>query len=189
MLGAVLSSEEDLRRALNDRLHDFVAAFFLPIFFTYTGLRTNIGALATGQLWLICLVVLAAAIVGKFIGTGVAARLTGFSTRESGIIGVLMNTRALMELIVINLGKDLGVLPDSVFVMLVLMALVTTAMTSPIIFLLRHGTEFEPYLNQSPLAWWSRSSKESTQLDTSASNSATNLNRQGPDQAYSRLVS
>ena len=110
--------------------------------FTYTGLRTNVGFLETWQLWGVCLLVLVAAIVGKLGGCGLAARLTGSSWREAGCIGALMNTRGLMELIVINVGKNLKVIPDSVYTMLVLMAIVTTMMTTPLV--MRMSTASHP---------------------------------------------
>src|SRR5262249_43339168 len=140
-LGAVLSAEAGLRRAVNRRLHDLVTAFFVPIFFTYTGLRTDIGTLNSAGLWLVCGLVLAAAIIGKFGGCGLAAWAGGLSRREAACVGALMNTRGLMSLVVINVGYDLGVIPQSVFCMLVLMALVTTLMTTPMILWLKRGTE------------------------------------------------
>lgn len=149
LLGAALSAEEQFRAAAAGKLRDFVTAFFLPIFFTSTGLRTNIGTLESPALWGWAALVLAAAVVGKFGGCGLAARLGGFSPRESACIGVMMNTRALMELIVINLGYELRVIPPSVFCMLVLMALITTVMTTPILLRLMPGTELEPYIQAS----------------------------------------
>jgi Kef-type K+ transport system membrane component KefB len=149
ILGATLSDQHDFRMAVTRRLRDFVSAFFLPIFFAYTGLRTNIGSLESLPLWLWCGAVTAAAIAGKFGGCALAARLTGSSWREAGCIGALMNTRALMALIVINLGKDLGVIPESVFCMLILMALTTTIMTTPILLRWMRGTELEPYILRS----------------------------------------
>ncbi len=143
-LGAVLSAEGEFREAVSRRLRDVVDAFFLPIFFTYTGLRTNVGTLGSLELWLLCGLVLAAAVVGKFGGCGLAARLCGFSSREAACIGVMMNTRALMELIVINVGYELRIIPPSVFCMLVLMALFTTFMTTPVLLWLMRGTELEP---------------------------------------------
>ncbi|MCC6419615.1 MAG: cation:proton antiporter [Gemmataceae bacterium] len=151
-LGAVLSGEHEFRQAVARRLRDFVTAFFLPLFFAYTGLRTNIGSLESGQLWLLCGLVSATAILAKFGGCGLAAWLTGFRLREAACIGALMNTRALMALIVINLGKDLGVVPDSVFCMLIVMALLTTVMTTPVLLRLMHGTELEPYILRSHFA-------------------------------------
>jgi Kef-type K+ transport system membrane component KefB len=149
ILGAVLSREEAFRLAINRRLREVVTAFFLPIFFAYTGLRTDVGTLGSTTLWGFCVLVTLAAIVGKLGGCGLMAWLSRFSLRESACIGVLMNTRALMALIVINVGKDLGVVPDSVFCMLILMALVTTFMTTPLLLRLISGTELEPYIRQS----------------------------------------
>jgi Kef-type K+ transport system membrane component KefB len=143
ILGAVLSDQHEFRAAATAKIRDFVTSFFLPIFFTYTGLRTEIGSLESPTLWLIAAAVCGAAVFGKFAGCGIAARLSGFSTREAGIIGVMMNTRALMELIVINVGYDLGVIPKSLFCMLVIMAVLTTVMTTPILLMLRRGTEIE----------------------------------------------
>jgi Kef-type K+ transport system membrane component KefB len=149
LLGVILSSEHDLRGAVTRRLRDFVTAFFLPIFFTYTGLRTDIGYLESWQLWGLCALVSVAAIVGKFGGCGLAAWLSHYSPREAACIGALMNTRALMALIAINIGKDLGVIPDSVFCMLVIMALLTTIITTPILLRVMRGTELEPFIIES----------------------------------------
>jgi Kef-type K+ transport system membrane component KefB len=149
VLGAVLSGEQEFRQAVARRLRDLVTAFFLPIFFTYTGLRTNVGTLASAELWLLCGLVLAAAVVGKFGGCGLAAWVSGFSFRESACIGAMMNTRALMGLIVINVGYELQVIPPSVFCMLVLMALATTVITTPILLRLMRGTELEHYIDRS----------------------------------------
>jgi len=111
----------------------FVMVFFLPVFFTFTGLRTNILGLSTvGDLqWLA--IVLAAAVLGKVIPVYIAGRMTGFSHDEASVMGALMNTRALMELIVLNVGYDLGFIPQSMFTMLVVMAVVTTMMTGPLL--------------------------------------------------------
>jgi Kef-type K+ transport system membrane component KefB len=149
ILGAVLSDQHQFREAVLARIRDFVTAFFLPIFFTYTGLRTEITSLAGATLWAVCGAVIFASLFGKIVGCGVAARLTGSSARESALIGVLMNTRALMELIVINVGYDLGVIPKSLFCILVLMAVLTTIMTTPLVQLLSRGTELEEPLRRS----------------------------------------
>ena len=149
LLGAALSSETEFSQAVSAKLHDFVMVFFLPIFFTYTGLRTRVDAVDTPMLWAVCAAVIAVAIIGKFCGCGLAAKLSGFSNRESVCIGAMMNTRALMELVVINIGKDLGVIPDSVFTMLVLMALITTVMTTPLLLRFMKGTELEALVNTS----------------------------------------
>ena len=114
----------------------FVIVFFLPIFFTSTGLRTNVLGLTTATDWTWLAVILAAAIGGKIVSVYLAARATGFDHHQSSILGALMNTRALMELIVLNIGLDLGFLPQNVFTMLVIMAVVTTIMTGPLLKLL-----------------------------------------------------
>lgn len=149
ILGAVLSDQHEFRLAIGARLRDIVTAFFLPIFFTYTGLRTEIGSLGSWDTVWIAVLVSVVSMAGKFGGCGLAARLSGFSARESVLIGVMMNTRALMELIVINVGYELGVIPKSLFCMLVIMALLTTVMTTPILLWLRHGTELEPFIRDS----------------------------------------
>ncbi|HLW65206.1 MAG TPA: cation:proton antiporter [Gemmataceae bacterium] len=143
LLGAVLSSEAAFREAISRRLHDLVTAFFLPIFFTYTGLRTDVRSLGSWEMWLLGGVVIAAAIVGKFAGCTLAARIGGLRMREAACIGAMMNTRGLMELIVINLGYELRVIPQSVFCMLVLMAMTTTLMTTPLLMRFMRGTELE----------------------------------------------
>ncbi len=146
MMGAILYDQHEFREALKSSLNDFVTAFFLPIFFTYTGLRTDVGEMTGGTLWMFCGLVLVAAIIGKFGGCTLAARANGMPMREASIVGVLMNTRALMELIVINIGYDLGIIPKSVFFMLVFMAVVTTYMTTPILRrLLRGSNAWEAY--------------------------------------------
>jgi Kef-type K+ transport system membrane component KefB len=149
ILGACLSGQLEFRRAVTRQMQGFTSAFFLPIFFTYTGLRTDIGSLESWQLWLLCGLVSATAIVGKFGGCGLAAWLSGFPGREAACIGTMMNCRALMELIVINLGYELGVIPKSVFCMLVIMALLTTFMTTPLLLWLMPGTELEPHILRS----------------------------------------
>jgi K+:H+ antiporter len=144
LLGAVLYDQHEFREAVRRRLSDFVTVFFLPIFFTYTGLRTDIGSMHGGLLWALCGLVLAAAIAGKIGGCTAAALFNGLPAREAWSVGVLMNTRGLMELIVVNLGHEMGVIPPSVFFMLVLMAVVTTYMTSPLLRRLIRKTELEP---------------------------------------------
>lgn len=149
IFGAVLSGEEGLREAVNRRTRDFVTGFFLPVFFAYTGLRTNVGSLETAHLWMLAGVVLLVAMVGKLGGCGLAARLTGMGWREATCVGAMMNTRGLVELVVINVGKDLGIIPESVYCMLVLMALLTTFLTTPIVMAAMRGTELEPLIRRS----------------------------------------
>lgn len=133
MMGAVLFDQEPFRRALALRLRDFVYVFFVPVFFMYTGLRTDMATMTSPLLWELCLLVILVATVAKGGGSAIAARLVGFSWRESASLGALMNTRGLMELVVLNLGYDLGVIPKPVFFMLAVMALVTTYLTAPLL--------------------------------------------------------
>ncbi len=114
----------------------FVMVFFLPVFFTYTGLRTNVLGLTSLSDWQWLGIVLVAAVLGKVVPVYLAARIVGFNSREAAILGSLMSTRALMELIVLNIGFDLGFIPQKVFTMLVIMAVVTTVMTGPLLRLL-----------------------------------------------------
>jgi len=131
MMGVILYDEHELIAAWKERVGHFVMVFFLPIFFTYTGLRTNIGSLDTASAWGWCLLLIALATLGKFGGSYVAARLAGLSHQEGKVLGIMMNTRALMELIVLNVGYDLGVISQQVFTMLVLMAIFSTVITTP----------------------------------------------------------
>ena len=108
----------------------------LPLFFVFTGLRTQIGLLNNVSLWGICLIITLLAIIGKFAGSAIAARIAGENMHDSLAIGALMNTRGLMELIILNIGYDLGILSPEIFAMMVIMALVTTFMTSPVLNLL-----------------------------------------------------
>jgi Kef-type K+ transport system membrane component KefB len=117
---------------------------FLPLFFVYSGLRTQIGLIHNPLLWLICLLVLVVACVGKLAGGTLSVRWMGESWRDALSLGVLMNTRGLVELIVLNIGLDLGVLSPTLFAMLVIMALVTTMMASPLLPLLGHRSQSQP---------------------------------------------
>ena len=130
MMGVILHDEHEFIKAWKERIGHFVMVFFLPIFFTYTGLRTNIGGLDSAA-WGWCLLLIALATLGKFGGSYVAARWAGLSHQEGKVLGIMMNTRALMELIVINVGYDLGVISQQVFTMLVLMAIFSTVITTP----------------------------------------------------------
>jgi Kef-type K+ transport system membrane component KefB len=131
MMGVILFDEKELVAAWRVRVGDFVTVFFLPIFFTYTGLRTSIGGLDTWADWALCLAVVAAATVTKLGGAYWAARRSSFNHSESAMLGFMMNTRGLMELIVINVGFDLGVITAKMFTMLVIMAIVSTVITTP----------------------------------------------------------
>ncbi len=133
LFGVALHQETGLVRAWRDRFSGVVLVAFVPIFFTNTGLNTRIGALQTPMAWIACGLVLLAAVGGKLGGCFLGARLTGQPTRDSGCIAALMNTRALMGLIAINVGLELKLLNPAIFTMCVIMALVTTAMCGPLL--------------------------------------------------------
>ena len=133
LFGVCLHQETGLVKAWRDRFSGVVLVAFVPIFFTNTGLNTRIGSLQTPEAWLACALVLAAAVAGKLGGCYLGARLTGQPPREAGCVAALMNTRALMGLIAINIGLDLGLLTPALFTMLVIMALLTTAMCGPLL--------------------------------------------------------
>jgi Kef-type K+ transport system membrane component KefB len=133
LFGAVIPHDSTLARQLPRKLDDFVAVLLLPAFFALTGMRTEIGLVSGLENWLLCGLIILVATAGKFAGTCLAGRLTGLDWRESSALGVLMNTRGLMELIVLNVGLDLGVISPTLFAMMVLMALVTTMATAPIL--------------------------------------------------------
>ena len=132
-MGVLLHDEHAFVKSWRARISPFVMVFFLPIFFTYTGLRTNIGSLDSASTWGWCALIVFLATLGKFGGAYIAARMSGLSPMESKILGIMMNTRALMELIVINVGYDLGVISQQMFTILVLMAIFSTVITSPLL--------------------------------------------------------
>jgi Kef-type K+ transport system membrane component KefB len=148
MLGVALHREVKLVEAWRERFAGFALVALVPIFFTNTGLRTHIGSLTDHVAWLACLLVFACAVLGKFGGCFVGAKLTGVETRKAACIAALMNTRALMGLIAINVGADLGLLPKSLFTMFVLMALATTAMTGPLLSWWQPATLKEPGISK-----------------------------------------
>ena len=133
MLGVLLHDQHRFVQAWRSHIGQFVTVFFLPIFCTYTGLRTSIGSLDTWALWGWCALVVLVACAAKYLPSYLAARSAGMSVPQSHIVGVMMNTRALMELIVINIGYDMGVISRNVFTMLVIMALVSTVITTPVL--------------------------------------------------------
>ncbi|MBW4610845.1 MAG: cation:proton antiporter [Hassallia sp. WJT32-NPBG1] len=133
LLGTIMPKNAGLVREIAVKTEDFVLIFLLPVFFAYSGLRTQIGLVNRPELWLLCALVLFVAIAGKYLGTYVAARFSGIEKREASALGWLMNTRGLTELIVLNIGLSLGVITPLLFTMLVIMALVTTFMTSPLL--------------------------------------------------------
>jgi Kef-type K+ transport system membrane component KefB len=149
LLGAIIPHDSLLARELTRRLEDVVVVLLLPAFFAFTGMRTQIGLLSGAAHWAICGVIIAVASAGKFGGTFIAGRLTGLATRDAASLGILMNTRGLMELIVLNLGLDLHVISPTLFAMLVFMAVVTTLATTPILQLLHRPGQDERLLNRS----------------------------------------
>jgi Kef-type K+ transport system membrane component KefB len=136
LLGAVIPHDSPVAHEFTHKLEGIVKILLLPAFFAYTGMRTQIGLVSGTTEWLICGAIILAATAGKFGGTYVAAILTGLDWRTSSALGVLMNTRGLMELIVLNIGLELGVISPTLFAMMVLMALATTMATTPVLLLL-----------------------------------------------------
>lgn len=135
MAGVVMPPSIGFRKVMMEKVEDIALVFFLPLFFAFTGLRTEIGLINSTALWGVCLLLITVAVAGKLGGCAVAARLVGESWKDSFTIGTLMNTRGLMELVALNIGYEMGVLPPSIFVILVIMALVTTFMTTPLLHL------------------------------------------------------
>ncbi|HEV2304910.1 MAG TPA: cation:proton antiporter [Candidatus Acidoferrales bacterium] len=133
LVGAIIPHDSPLARDIKQKFEDLVVILFLPIFFAFTGLRTQIGLVHGLRDWAICILIIAVASLGKFGGGTVAAKITGLDWREAASLGILMNTRGLMELIVLNVGLDLGVLSPVLFAMLVIMAIVTTVATTPVL--------------------------------------------------------
>ncbi len=137
LAGVVMPPSTEFRIFLKDKLEAFGSYALLPLFFVFTGLRTQVGLLTELQDWLMCGVIILVAIAGKLGGSMLMARWTGMSWAQSFAIGTLMNTRGLVELVVLNIGYDLGILSGRIFAMMVLMALVTTFMTGPLLSLVR----------------------------------------------------
>ncbi|KAI7901629.1 Sodium/hydrogen exchanger family-domain-containing protein [Cokeromyces recurvatus] len=133
LAGVIIPHDNDLAIKITEKFEDFVNIIFLPLYFTLSGLKTQIGLLNTGVVWGYVILVIVLACFGKIIGCAIAAKLTGLDTRESFTIGFLMSCKGLVELIVLNIGHDAGVLNDQVFVIMVVMALITTFMTTPIV--------------------------------------------------------
>jgi K+:H+ antiporter len=139
LAGVIMPSDTNVKELLTDKVEDISVLLLLPIFFAFTGLRTQIGLLGQGQLWAIFGLIMLVAVGGKLGGSTLTARLMGQSWTDALAIGALMNTRGLMELIVLNLGYDLGILSPQIFAMMVLMALATTFMTGPLLDLVKRA--------------------------------------------------
>ena len=140
LLGAIIPHDAEIARDFQHKLEDIVTILLLPAFFAYTGMRTEIQLVSGWQSWIFCVVIILVATLGKFGGSVVAARFTGLDWRLSAALGVLMNTRGLMELIVLNIGLELGVISPTLFAMMVIMALTTTIATTPFLHALTAST-------------------------------------------------
>jgi Kef-type K+ transport system membrane component KefB len=138
LAGVVMPSNSRFRMVFAQKIEDFSLVLLLPLFFVLTGLRTQIGLLNEPHLWMVCAVVILTAIAGKLVGGSLAARFVGHPWKDSLLLGTLMNTRGLMELVVLNIGYELGILSGEIFAMLVIMALATTLLTGPLIQLLNY---------------------------------------------------
>ena len=136
LMGAIMPKEKHFVRYVLDRFETITITMLLPLFFAFTGLRTNIGLVKGPEMWMYCVLIIAVATLGKLGGSMTAARLSGMPTREAAGLGVLMNTRGLMELVILNIGLDIRVISPALFSMMVIMALFTTFMTTPVLELI-----------------------------------------------------
>jgi len=132
-MGAIMPKEQKFVRYVLDRFEAIVVTLLLPLFFAFTGLRTNIGLVKGPEMWMYCGLIILVGTLGKLGGSMLAAWWTGMPPREAAGLGTLMNTRGLMELIILNIGLDIKVISPALFSMMVLMALTTTFMTSPVL--------------------------------------------------------
>lgn len=132
-LGAVSPKERGFVHELTAKLEDVTVVLLLPLFFANAGLRTSIGLVSGGEMWGFFGLIMLVAVAGKFGGSTLSARLTGLTWREASALGILMNTRGLMELVILTIGLDLGIISPALFAMMVMMALITTAMTTPLL--------------------------------------------------------
>ena len=138
MTGVIMPDVSKFRNIFIEKVEDVALILLLPLFFVFTGLRTQIGLINDSYLWKVTGFIILVAVVGKFLGSALAARFVGQNWKDSLTIGALMNTRGLMELVVLNIGYDLGVLTSEIFTMMVIMALVTTFMTGPALDLINY---------------------------------------------------
>jgi Kef-type K+ transport system membrane component KefB len=150
LLGAILPASGELAKQLTEKLEDLVRIVLLPIFFVFTGTRTEVGLLSGSGAWLLCMVIVALAFVGKLGGVSITARLLGVGWRQAAALGALMNTRGLMELVVLNVGLDLGIISKQLFTMMVVMAILTTLAGGPLLDLLRPGEELDMEESETP---------------------------------------
>jgi len=144
MAGAIMPESSKFRNIFIDKVEDVAVILLLPLFFVFTGLRTEIGLINDPELWKLTALIILVAVVGKFFGSALAAKFVGQNWKDSLSIGALMNTRGLMELVVLNIGYDLGVLSTEIFTMMVIMALVTTFMTGPALDIINFAFREKP---------------------------------------------
>lgn len=133
LAGVVMPKGGKLQQGLHERLESVTLVLLLPLFFAYTGLRTSVGLLNSGELWLLCGAIVLVAVASKLLVSAACVRAGGMSWRDSLAVGTLVNTRGLVELVILNVGLDLHILSPTLFSMMVIMALVTTLMTAPLI--------------------------------------------------------
>lgn len=150
MAGAIMPDDTRFRQIFIEKVQDVALVLLLPLFFVFTGLRTQIGLLNDPLLWQITALIIAVAVLGKFAGSALAARFVGQSWKDSLSVGALMNTRGLMELVVLNIGYDLGVISAEIFTMMVIMAIATTCMTGPALDLINRVFKTAPHNHLSP---------------------------------------
>ena len=136
LAGAVVPAHKPVVQEAIRKLEDLTVVFLVPLFFAFAGLRTSLGLLHGSEMWGYALLIIVVAVAGKLGGCGIAARLSGMPWREAAALGVLMNTRGLMELVVLNIGLDIGVIGPELYAMMVVMAIVTTFLTTPLLSLL-----------------------------------------------------
>ena len=136
LMGAIMPKQRHFVRYVLDRFETITVTLLLPLFFAFTGLRTNIGLVKGPQMWMYCGLIILVATAGKLGGSTLASCLTGIPLREAAGLGTLMNTRGLMELVILNIGLDIGIISPALFSMMVIMALVTTFMTTPMLLLI-----------------------------------------------------
>ena len=133
LAGVVMPRHPVFSKELSQKFEGLIVVLLLPIYFALTGLRSSIFLIAGAKMWIYCAVIIVLAVIGKWGGSMLSARLNGMSWRESAAVGILMNTRGLVELVILNIGLDLGILSPALFSIMVLMALVTTLMTTPLL--------------------------------------------------------
>ena len=173
VLGAIIPHRSSLARDIAGKLEDFVIVFLLPAFFAFTGLRTQIGLVSGARQWMFFGLIILVASAGKFGGSALAARFSGLNWRDASALGILMNTRGLMELIVLNIGLELHVISPALFAMLVLMALTTTFITTPILHFVAPRAELDEEF--APLAKAASNVRAGTLVPVSNPNTLPNL--------------